>query len=347
MFDERDELPRVMREIAETMNAQGTMLTLHPDDGSPSKILYLDPDITLPKESIERLLHEARLWPATDHGDIYQWVFCGEDTCWHALVIPVQRVPGHSRLVISVFFDKLGSEARNVAETVYLERKPFAVGYFRLWQLERTRIRRIEALESALNLVDFGIFMLDRASHLTFVNDAGEAMLKRGDGLRRVRNRLSGISLEDSVKLQVSIEHVIAAGDNKSTQAKTPILGLNRLDGPPLIVSILPPTQKAMEEAEVAAIIYALDPALDIGEILQPICKLYQLTPVETKIVSLLVSGASLSEAATQLRIKEQTARSCLKPIFAKTGTHRQADLVRVMLSSLVRTTRASPLDAF
>jgi DNA-binding CsgD family transcriptional regulator len=36
------------------------------------------------------------------------------------------------------------------------------------------------------------------------------------------------------------------------------------------------------------------------------------------------------------MRIKQQTARAYLRQIFQKTGTNRQADLVRMMMSNLL-----------
>ena len=94
-----------------------------------------------------------------------------------------------------------------------------------------------------------------------------------------------------------------------------------------------------------AAIVYVVDPELDTDQLLVPICKMYQLTPVETKLVCRLVAGNSLAEAAKTMHVKEQTARSCLKQVFAKTETNRQAELVRVMLSNVVRTTPAIPSE--
>jgi DNA-binding CsgD family transcriptional regulator len=42
-----------------------------------------------------------------------------------------------------------------------------------------------------------------------------------------------------------------------------------------------------------------------------------------------------LAQAARVLHLSEQTARTYSKLIFAKTGTNRQADLVRLILTSV------------
>lgn len=346
---ESDELARVMGEIAEAMDARGAVLTIHPDDGRNAEILHADEEAGLGTELLRSLIARAALWPTNAHDDHHHWVDCGgEGDCRDALSIPVQRVPGHSRLIITVFFDDLTPEHRRQAETAYLRRRPFAIGYFRLWQVDRTRTRRVEALESALNLTDVGVILIDRSGALAFANAAAQAILDAGDGLRRRGTGVAGAELKENLRLQVAIDHVITVNEASGAAARrAPILTLSRRAGPPLVVSVLPTETRATEPSDVAAIAYVLDPALDTDQLLQPLCKLYQLSPVETKLVCLLTAGATLTEAADAMRIKEQSARSCLKQVFLKTDTNRQADLVRVMLSNLVRTTRAIPAEVF
>ena len=43
--------------------------------------------------------------------------------------------------------------------------------------------------------------------------------------------------------------------------------------------------------------------------------------------------GQALQDAALALQLKVQTVRTYLKQIFQKTGTHRQAELMQLMLS--------------
>jgi DNA-binding CsgD family transcriptional regulator len=62
----------------------------------------------------------------------------------------------------------------------------------------------------------------------------------------------------------------------------------------------------------------------------------YGLTPSETRLALALLEGQSLRAAAAATAISYQTARSQLKQIFAKTGTRRQAELVRALLAASV-----------
>jgi len=68
------------------------------------------------------------------------------------------------------------------------------------------------------------------------------------------------------------------------------------------------------------------------GEVL---VRLYGLTFAETRLIGLLAAGRSLDEAATALGISRATARTHLRHIFEKTGTTRQSQLMKLVLSAL------------
>ena len=58
-------------------------------------------------------------------------------------------------------------------------------------------------------------------------------------------------------------------------------------------------------------------------------------TPAEAKLVTRLVAGSSLRQAAHELNITYETARTTLKSIFQKTGSHRQAELIIKLLGKV------------
>jgi DNA-binding CsgD family transcriptional regulator len=60
---------------------------------------------------------------------------------------------------------------------------------------------------------------------------------------------------------------------------------------------------------------------------------LYGLTPAEARLADLLLEGCEVREAADRLRTTLETARFHLKRVLAKTGTRRQTELMRLMLS--------------
>jgi len=60
--------------------------------------------------------------------------------------------------------------------------------------------------------------------------------------------------------------------------------------------------------------------------------RLYRITPAEAHLCELLMRGLAIAEAAELLGIQPSTAATQLKSVFAKTGTARQSDLMRLLL---------------
>ena len=58
----------------------------------------------------------------------------------------------------------------------------------------------------------------------------------------------------------------------------------------------------------------------------------YHLTAAEHRLARALIQGIAVKEYARMASLAPSTVRSHLKQLFAKTGAHRQADLVRLLL---------------
>jgi DNA-binding CsgD family transcriptional regulator len=57
----------------------------------------------------------------------------------------------------------------------------------------------------------------------------------------------------------------------------------------------------------------------------------YGLTPTEVRLATHIAAGGSVADYAALHKVSEGTVRTHLKAVFAKTGVHRQADLVRLL----------------
>ena len=73
---------------------------------------------------------------------------------------------------------------------------------------------------------------------------------------------------------------------------------------------------------------------MTIDQHIAPLQIRYGLTPSESRLALRLATGESLRVAAAALDISYETARTTLKRVFEKTGTHRQTELVIVILSA-------------
>jgi DNA-binding CsgD family transcriptional regulator len=108
------------------------------------------------------------------------------------------------------------------------------------------------------------------------------------------------------------------------------------VDGRPLQLLATPlawPNPFGAPARQFARAVFIGDPQRNSGDPIENLGLVYGLTPAETRLAWLLVGDRTLAEAAAQLGITQSTARTVLKRILAKTGTRRQASLVRLLLS--------------
>jgi DNA-binding CsgD family transcriptional regulator len=90
-----------------------------------------------------------------------------------------------------------------------------------------------------------------------------------------------------------------------------------------------------------AAIVFISDPAVPLVVPARWLEDAYGLTPTEARVALSIAAGGALGDAARRLGISHNTAKTHLHRIFAKTDTHRQAELAR-LIASLAQV-RASP----
>ena len=102
-----------------------------------------------------------------------------------------------------------------------------------------------------------------------------------------------------------------------------------------VIVSPRPSNQFELGPAHSAAIIFVSDPESEIEPEPAALFRLFGLTPAEGKLATLLMQGKSLEDTSNELSITRETARTHLKRIFDKTSTHRQGELIRLLLTSV------------
>jgi DNA-binding CsgD family transcriptional regulator len=64
---------------------------------------------------------------------------------------------------------------------------------------------------------------------------------------------------------------------------------------------------------------------------METVARLYKLTPSEARIMLALVEVGGVPVVSDALGISKATVKTHLNNVFAKTGTHRQTDLVKLI----------------
>ena len=239
-------------------------------------------------------------------------------------------------ITITGFIDNL-NDAAAARRRASLDRLlPLVKPFFAQWLATRKALARIQSMQQAIQISDVAIMMLGDEAEIIYTNVAADRLLLAQDGLRRHGNRLACSSFSDTLRLHAAVEQF--AGQRGKEKGLSPVLALAREGRRPLTFALATalPRHGALRD-QVKAIAYVFDPEEDLTAIVEPACRLYQLSHSETRLTCALVEGLSLAEAAVRLGLQEQTARSYLKHVFGKTATKRQAELVQLMLKSAVR----------
>jgi DNA-binding CsgD family transcriptional regulator len=207
---------------------------------------------------------------------------------------------------------------------------------------------KLESMEVILSELSFGIGIVSRSKIVEFCNAHLHDILIRHDGLRLANGCLSTNSIKNTVRLHVMIDHIIDQyehDDRGSTEMEEVlILSLERSIKTRRLTIVGLPLKKTSARNTPAALLFVADSEGDIGRALIPVCRLNNLTPVETRLACYLASGKNISETCVSMNIKEQTGRAYLRQIFQKTGTNRQVDLVRMLITNLLPIDLASRL---
>jgi DNA-binding CsgD family transcriptional regulator len=183
----------------------------------------------------------------------------------------------------------------------------------------------LSSATNALNAVRQPAVALDG---LGFVLDANRGAEGLFDADIRVKDRRLAVwDTEAKRDLQRLVERVIATSD-LGTLPCEPIV-IRRRDKSPVILRVLPVHGAARTPflgARALLTLTAAEPRPRPKPAL--LARAFGLTPAEARLASIIAEGLNPERAAEELSISKVTARNQLKAIFAKTGTHRQSELV-------------------
>jgi DNA-binding CsgD family transcriptional regulator len=196
---------------------------------------------------------------------------------------------------------------------------------------------REKAVSDGLNRWSLGVILLDHDGRVLLMNRSAEAIVRKKNGLTAQSDGLhAGLPHETAAlcglirgAIQTSLGRVAHPGGGMT---------ISRAFGArPLNVLVTPAAQKAIRvDVGTAAIVFVGDPEVREETDADLLSLFYGLSPAEAKVAALLVQGKSVKEVSEGLRVSLNTARTHLKRIFEKTGTRRQAELMRLILQSPV-----------
>ena len=193
-------------------------------------------------------------------------------------------------------------------------------------------------IEDALRYQPYSILIVDEKGEVQFANKQSDNVLSEENGLYIRDNVLCATKSHINKKLKTLIE-IASAGSISSDMGRSSSgsMSLPR-DGnqQPISLVVLPMHRKlrrVVGQASRVAIVFVCAPE-HAGELPRSVLTtLYGLTHAEDRLLQLILDGYRLRDASDELGITQNTARTHMKHIYAKTGAERQVDLVRLFLN--------------
>jgi DNA-binding CsgD family transcriptional regulator len=203
------------------------------------------------------------------------------------------------------------------------------------------RLVQAESLTTAslasLELSHAAVLLLDAEGRLRHATTAGAALLRERDGLVETGGGLRAQQRGENAALQSALSSAIHTAEGRGFGSGAR-LTLSRSSGRrPLnvVVSPSPVRLPVFTESSVAIVVFITDPERRMIASVSEIGRGLGITPAEARLARALAEGLSITEAAQRMSTTPGALRTRLKAIFAKTGTHRQADLVQLITKLL------------
>ncbi|WP_076864283.1 helix-turn-helix transcriptional regulator [Bradyrhizobium mercantei] len=179
---------------------------------------------------------------------------------------------------------------------------------------------------NAFEISGQGAALINREGKIFRLNSVAEQLLKQD--VTVVKGRLVA---QDSAAT-ASFEQAVSKLLNSDKAAMQPPVSFARPGRRPLLaypLKLAKLVQNALADCQMVVVF------VDTEQGPQPptiaLQRAFRLTASEARLAAELAAGEALEKVAEKLGITKETSRTQLKSIFAKTGCHRQAELVAVL----------------
>jgi DNA-binding CsgD family transcriptional regulator len=189
------------------------------------------------------------------------------------------------------------------------------------------------ALADSLDALASAMFIVDGTGRIVHANTSGNLMVSEANVLRAPNGRLHAFDAgADQALLDV---FTAASGGDAALGRQGVAVPITARNDERYVAHVLPLTSAGRRRAGVSygavAAVFVRKAALDLPLPPVVIAKQFGLTQAELRVLFSVVEIGGVSEVAEVLGIAEATVKTHLQHVFEKTGTSRQADLVKLV----------------
>lgn len=186
----------------------------------------------------------------------------------------------------------------------------------------------LAALAAALDRLAIGIFLIEESGEVRMTNEAGRHMIARADGLSLTSTGLIARFAKSSQSLKAALTAVLR--DIGTSQS----VAVEREEGHPLVLQLSSINLPSSNVRHV--IVLVIDPDRQANISADVLASLFGCTSAEARLAAALVSGKRVEEIGQEFGVKPTTVTFHLQNLFQKTHTHRQADLIALLIRATI-----------
>jgi DNA-binding CsgD family transcriptional regulator len=190
----------------------------------------------------------------------------------------------------------------------------------------------------ALDLLGIGLAICEPSARLLAANSTAEQILLDRDALQLNETGELCAVAKDAPIMATVIGQVLA------TEACGGALLVPRASGGRAMTVFVRSGEAKRGGARCRqALLMMVDSSRNVETTPTDLHQLFRFTPQETRLANLLMAGKTVPEACDTLGIHVSTGCTHLRKMFKKTGTHRQGELVSLLLRSIGLVSRGIP----
>jgi DNA-binding CsgD family transcriptional regulator len=206
------------------------------------------------------------------------------------------------------------------------------------------RVLQLDHLMQSLETTEIAVLSLDGEGALLQATRRARDLIAEKDGLEVRSGHLKATLYREQQQLGAILREALPGAsqsllswqgdDSRFQKAREGAMLVTRSEGKRSLQVIVTPVNadESGGTPHCSVLVYLCDPEAVPASRSSLLRKLYGLSPTECRLADRLAAGSELRDAAATLKLTVQTARFHLKAIFRKTGTNRQAGLVRLVL---------------
>jgi DNA-binding CsgD family transcriptional regulator len=192
-------------------------------------------------------------------------------------------------------------------------------------------VHKANDIAEAVDNIRHGVFVVGRAAAVIYLNRVAEDIVAVGDGPFVRAGRLGIRSPSDDATLQRDIAN--ALGDESHARYGGSLLCPRAGDKRAYVIHVLPFTSATPDARDSRALVIVIDPERQGEPEPALLRRLYGLTRAEAEVALRVMRGEGLKPISDEMSLSVATLKTHLQHVFTKTGTHRQAELVRLLMA--------------